>query len=76
MATERCLEIACEAARKLPDELNRAAPEIDRRNMNDFANLLRHAYHQTRADVVWNIARDHLPLLKAFLESQIRAQHK
>ncbi|QQO21063.1 DUF86 domain-containing protein [Bradyrhizobium diazoefficiens] len=76
MATERCLEIACEAARKLPDELKRAAPEIDWRNMNGFANLLRHAYHQTRADIVWNIARHHLPQLKAFVEAQIQAQRK
>lgn len=45
MATERYLEIACKAARKLPDELKRAALEIDWRNASDFANRLRHACH-------------------------------
>jgi uncharacterized protein with HEPN domain len=74
MATERCLEILCEAARRLPDEAKQRAPHIDWRKMNDFANLLRHAYHATKVDSVWDIIWNHLPPLKAFVESQIRAR--
>jgi uncharacterized protein with HEPN domain len=73
MATERYLEIVCEAARNLPDPVKQAASEIDWRKMNDFANLLRHAYHSTNVEIVWDIIQDHLPRLKAFVELQIRA---
>ena len=73
LATERCLGILCEAAHKLPDEVKRGAPTIDWRKMNDFANLLRHAYHVVKADVVWDIIQNHLPPLKSFVEFQIRA---
>ncbi|MBV8697173.1 HepT-like ribonuclease domain-containing protein [Bradyrhizobium sp.] len=73
MATERHLEIICEAARRLPDEVKQGAPAIDWRRMNDFANLLRHAYHATNVDIVWGIVQDHLPRLKAFAELRMRA---
>jgi uncharacterized protein with HEPN domain len=68
MAIERYLEIACEAAHRLPDEIKQGAPEINWRRMNDFANLLRHAYQSTRADIVWDIVQNHLPPLKSFVE--------
>ena len=41
--------------------------------MNDFANLLRHAYHATKVDIVWDIVQRHLPPLKAFVERQMRS---
>jgi uncharacterized protein with HEPN domain len=44
--------------------------------MNDFANLLRHAYHSTKADAVWNIIQNHLPPLKSFVERRIQAAGK
>jgi uncharacterized protein with HEPN domain len=55
MATERCLEIVCEAARKLPDNIKKDERDIDWRKMNDFGNRLRHAYHETDVDIVWDI---------------------
>jgi uncharacterized protein with HEPN domain len=73
---ERYLEIACEAALKLPDHVKAQAPNIDWRKMTDFANLLRHAYHSTKVDVVWDIIQNHLPLLKAFVEQRIRKGSK
>lgn len=76
MATERYLEILCEAARNLPDKVKQDTPEIDWRRMNDFANLLRHAYHATKVEVVWDILQNHLPPLKTFVEFQIRARDK
>ena len=76
LATERYLEIVCEAARHFPDEVKQSAPEIDRRKMNDFANLLRHAYHSTNVDIVWDIIHTHLPPLKSFVELHIRASGK
>jgi uncharacterized protein with HEPN domain len=72
MATERYLEIVCEAARHLPDQVKQLASDIDWRKMNDFANLLRHAYHATKVEIVWDIIQNHLPPLRAFVELRIR----
>jgi uncharacterized protein with HEPN domain len=74
MATERYLEIVCEAARHLPDQVKQLASDIDWRKMNDFANLLRHAYHATKVEIVWDIIQNHLPPLRAFVELQIRGR--
>ena len=73
---ERLLEIVCEASRALPDTIKRDEPNIDWRKMTDFGNLLRHAYHTTKADLVWDIIQNHLPPLKSFVESRIRAAGK
>jgi uncharacterized protein with HEPN domain len=71
-ATERFLGVVCEASLKLPDSIKQQAQEIDWREMNNFANLLRHAYHSTKPDVVWDIVQNHLPPLKSFVESRMR----
>lgn len=57
LASERLLEIICAASRFIPDDLKRAEPEIDWRKMIDFGNLLRHAYHVTKAEIVWDIVQ-------------------
>jgi uncharacterized protein with HEPN domain len=72
-ASERYLEVVCEAARRLPDEVKQDAPNIDWRKMTDFANLLRHAYQATKIDIVWDIIQNHLPPLRSFVERRVRA---
>jgi hypothetical protein len=47
LATERLLEIVCEASRTLPDEIKTNAPDIDWRKMIDFASP-RLPYNQRR----------------------------
>ncbi len=71
-ATERYLEIICEAARNIPDHVKQEAPDIEWHKMTDFGNQLRHAYHLTKDDMVWNVIQYHLPPLKAFVEQRIR----
>ncbi|MET0971266.1 MAG: HepT-like ribonuclease domain-containing protein [Tardiphaga sp.] len=71
-ATERYPEIICEAARNIPDHIKQEAPNIEWRKMTDFGNQLRHAYHLTKDDMVWDVIRDHLPPLKSFVEQRIR----
>jgi uncharacterized protein with HEPN domain len=73
MATERYLEVICEATRKLTDEVKRDAPDIEWQKMIDFGNWLRHAYHATDVNIVWDIVRKDLPPLKSFVERRIRA---
>ena len=70
-ATERYLEIICEAARNIPDDVRQDAPNIEWRKMIDFGNQLRHAYHLTKDDIVWVIVRNHLPPLKSFVDRRI-----
>lgn len=72
MATERFLEILCEASRKLPDHVKKNEPGIEWRKMIDFGNRLRHAYHATSADIVWDIVHSELPTLKSFTERELR----
>jgi len=66
MATERLLEIVCEASRRLPGELKQSSSTIDWQRMIDFGNVLRHAYHAIRVDIVWDVVQNDLPTLKSF----------
>jgi uncharacterized protein with HEPN domain len=66
MATERYLEVICEAARRLTNDVKRDAPDIERQKMVDFGNVPRHAYHDTRVDIVWDIIQNDLPTWKSF----------
>jgi uncharacterized protein with HEPN domain len=72
LATERLLEIICEASRKLPDGIKKSDSTIDWQKMIDFGNVLRHAYHAIRVDIVWGIVQNDLPTLKSFAVRTIR----
>jgi uncharacterized protein with HEPN domain len=74
LATERLLEIVCEASRLLPDSIKKSEPDIDWRKMVDFGNRLRHAYHATDVKIVWEIDQIHLPRLKTVAQRRIAAQ--
>ncbi|SRR6266702_692542 len=76
MATERYLEVVCEAARKLPENIKQVERDIDWRKMNDFGNRLRHAYHETDVVIVWDIIQNHLPRLNSFVKRHIQAAGK
>jgi uncharacterized protein with HEPN domain len=39
--------------------------------MIDFGNVLRHAYHAIRVDIVWGIVQKDLPALKSFAARNI-----
>ncbi len=73
LLTERLLEIVCEASRAIPDEIKQRQPDIDWRKMVDFGNLLRHAYHMTKTETVWDVIQLRLPPLKSFVENLIRS---
>jgi uncharacterized protein with HEPN domain len=75
LLTERLLEIVCEASRTIPDKIKQDEPGVDWRKMIDFGNLLRHAYHSTKAEVVWDVIQNHLPL-KSLVERRIRASSR
>ncbi|RXT49976.1 HepT-like ribonuclease domain-containing protein [Bradyrhizobium betae] len=76
LATERLLEIVCEASRSIPSEMKQATPAIDWQKLIDFGNLLRHAYHTTNAEFVWDILQNHLPSLKSSVEELVRTSDR
>src|SRR3981189_73232 len=76
MATERYLEVVCEATRRLTDEVKQDAPNIEWQKMIDFGNRLRHAFHATAVDTIWDIVQNPLPPLKSFVEHRIRASNR
>jgi uncharacterized protein with HEPN domain len=73
LATERLLEIVCEALRSIPGDIKETAPAIHWQKMVDFGNLLRHAYHATDVAKVWDIVIGELPPLKAFVADKLAA---
>jgi uncharacterized protein with HEPN domain len=75
LVVERLLEIVCEASRTIPEKIKQEEPVIDWRKMIDFGNLLRHAYHSTEAEIVWNIIANHLPPLKSVIERRIASSN-
>ena len=66
LATERLLEIISEASRSVPTELKAREPGINWRGLADLGNWLRHAYHRTDADLLWNMVERDLEPLKRF----------
>ena len=72
LAAERLLEIICEASRSVPDNMKSSEPGIEWRKMIDFGNVLRHAYHMTKAEVVWDAIQTSLPALKAGVQTLMR----
>lgn len=71
-ATERALEIVCEASRHLPADVKARAPDIPWPRLVDFGNRLRHAYHRIDTAVVWAVVAADLPPLKAFVTQVIQ----
>ena len=65
---ERNLEIISEASRRLPDELKAGVPEIPWQEIAGIGNILRHDYHDSRPDILWNTCKVDLPPLKAVLD--------
>jgi uncharacterized protein with HEPN domain len=76
LLVERLLEIVWEASRSIPNDVKQVAPGIDWRAMVDFGNLLRHAYHTTKAEIVWTVIQTSLPPLKYFVEHHIEASKR
>jgi len=62
-SVERCLEILCEAANKVPPHVRNAHPEIDWRGCVDVRNRITHDYGNVNNQTVWSIVHDELPAL-------------
>lgn len=62
-ATLRELEVIGEAIGKITDTCKERHPEIAWRMIKDFRNVLAHEYFGVDAEIVWDIVKEHIPLL-------------
>jgi uncharacterized protein with HEPN domain len=65
----RQLEIIGEAANHLSDEIKSLTNEIQWREIIGLRNLLIHEYFGVDLDIVWEIIRTDIPLLKSNIKS-------
>jgi uncharacterized protein with HEPN domain len=66
------LEIISEASRHIPIEAKSKEPRIHCRALADLENRLRHAYHETDADLLWMMIENDLAPLNRFVEQIAR----
>lgn len=74
LAVERAVEIVSEAARQIPESEREKYPDVPWRNIIAIGNKLRHEYHRVDPDIIWEIARSHLPELRPVAEAIPRDQ--
>ncbi len=68
-ALERCIELVCEAARRLPEEWREHHQDIPWRQIIGMRNVMIHGYDVVSNDVLWNTAAHDMPQLRAKIES-------
>ncbi len=69
-AVERCLMRISEAAVKLGDVLDVRRPEVKWAQLRALGNVLRHAYDDVDARIVWKMIADDFPVLRAACEAE------
>jgi uncharacterized protein with HEPN domain len=69
-AVERCVEIVCEAARRLGPEVEAVCPEQPWAQIRGMGNRLRHEYGDISTIVLWGVVINDLPNLR---EACVRA---
>ena len=74
LAFERLLEIVSEASRHISEEMKiEFGRDVPWRDIADLGNVLRHAYHQLNAPVLWDIYENRLRLLEAAIDAMLAA---
>ena len=63
-----------EAARQIPEEIQKRAPEVPWRLMNDIRNVIAHEYFQVRIDIVWQGIQEELPQLVEPLQRLLESE--
>ena len=70
-AVTRALEIVSEASKRLPDQLKKRHPEIDRVAVAAAGNVYRHEYEAVDETQLWHTVRFELIALKKVVESEL-----
>jgi uncharacterized protein with HEPN domain len=62
---ERALLIISEASRAIPQSSKEQHADIRWIGVRDIGNVIRHQYASLSPSLIWNVARDELPRLRA-----------
>ncbi|CEK19864.1 hypothetical protein CWRG_02643 [Chthonomonas calidirosea] len=68
----RHLQIIGEAARALPEEVRKLAPDIPWPKIIGMRNILVHGYFEIDTDIVWNAVQKEVPHLKPAVEALLK----
>jgi uncharacterized protein with HEPN domain len=68
-ALERIVEIISEACAKLTDEFKADYPDLPWKEIINMRIVLAHIYHRIDSELVWDTAKDSVPLLVLALKS-------
>lgn len=71
-AFERFLEVMSEASRHVPAVWQAEHPDIKWRQIADLGNHLRHAYHKTDFEILWNVYEWDLAPLEAAVDALLQ----
>jgi uncharacterized protein with HEPN domain len=66
-AVIRCLEIIGGAVRQLPEDFKQKYSNIEWRKIVDLRNILIHEYFGIEPEIIWDIVKNKIPPLKAFI---------
>src|SRR5690606_6800420 len=71
-AVIRNFEIIGEAAKKIPDTLKNQYPSVPWDEMYLLRNKVSHEYFGTDSQIIWDVAKNHLPENKKQIEEILR----
>lgn len=60
-AVIRNLEVIGEAAKKIPDEVKKSAPEIEWKKVCGIRDILIHEYFAVDLSIVWSVIQEKIP---------------
>jgi uncharacterized protein with HEPN domain len=70
----RSLEIIGEATKNIPDGLRDEYPQIQWRAIAGLRDRLIHGYFGIDYDIVWDVLRNHIPILAATIEAMLQRE--
>ena len=73
-AVVRALEIICEAAKRIPDDIRQRHPEIPWRAVAGIRDKLIHDYVSVDSEIIWRTVTEDLPPLIPQIEHVIQAE--
>lgn len=69
-ATIKQMEIIGEAAKNLTETAQLSYPDVEWRQISGLRNILVHQYFGIDSDLIWQIVRTDIPILKSKLEKK------